>query len=407
MGTLGGHLLPGTFFALFAIWWSFVTSIRYIQSQLKSPYKKNSLIGYRGSVTMPCLCLPCGKLKRAPIESWVKLIFAFIGILGEAITGFHIFTVNKPVEITNNTPEMQHDDHSGHEHGHNHKREFYTPQLIERVWYFEYVNAQHITMYTAFLLGSIVEILIHYRYDVPKRLDYVFGLIAFSIEGFLFANHLHSRDALDIHVHVLLVYAIYGCVLFTALEIYKPNQILFTYGRILFTMLQGTWFWEVGFILYPPTDLPQFQWNKNDHNQIMTVTSSYCWHILLIIAGLSIQLIIMKRLYKSSKRIQSTWDELILIDDMNQEYQNTQSNSIQQHHFLPLNSDDDDSNDEQVEFDGTALLRKENSEKIKMSTMIMNETSQKNKKKTSSNSSNTSSSSGHSSAIASCCSEPK
>jgi hypothetical protein len=124
-------------------------------------------------------------------------------------------------------------------------------------------------------------------------------------------------------------------------------------------------------------------------------------------AGLSVQLAIMKRLYKSSKRIQITWDELILIDDMNQDYQSSQSNPMNQHRFLPLNSDDDD-DDEQIQFDGAALLRKDHSEQIQMNSMILSETSSKNKAKTSSsNSSNTSSTSGHSSALASCCSEPK
>lgn len=65
------------------------------------------------------------------------------------------------------------------------------------------------------------------------------GIFAFGVEAFLFANHLHSRHMLDIHLHTLLVYAIYGCVIFCILETYKPEQILFTYGRILFTILQG------------------------------------------------------------------------------------------------------------------------------------------------------------------------
>jgi hypothetical protein len=82
------------------------------------------------------------------------------------------------------------------------------------------------------------------------------------IEGFLFANHLHSREPLDIHVHTLLVYAIEGCVAFTCLEFFKPNEILFTYGRIVCTLLQGTWFYQVGFVLYPPTKNPAWQWDK-------------------------------------------------------------------------------------------------------------------------------------------------
>ena len=237
MGTLGGHLLPGSFFILFGVWWSFITSIRFVQSKMKSPFKKNSRIGYKGTVTMPCICMPCGNLRRAPIESWLKIIFGSIGLAGEIITGVHWVNVATPQidKIFDKSNNMDH-DHGGHVH----RRDLSNlPNVPVKSLYFEYVNVQHSTMYTAFILGSIVEILVHYRYDLPARIEYVFGIVAFSIEGFLFANHLHSRNALDIHVHVLLVYAIYGCVVACTLECYKPNQILFTYARIFFTILQG------------------------------------------------------------------------------------------------------------------------------------------------------------------------
>ena len=145
-------------------------------------------------------------------------------------------------------------------------------------------------MYSGFMLGALVEILIYHRFDLPAKLDYACGILGFAIEAFLFANHLHSREPLDIHVHVLLVYAVYGCILFCVLEYVNPKEIMYTYGRILFTMLQGTWFFEVGFILYPQTDDPAYQWDKNDHNQIMTITVSYAWHVILIVTGLLIQL---------------------------------------------------------------------------------------------------------------------
>ena len=135
MGTLGGHLLPGSFFLLFALWWSFITAIRYAQSKMKSPYKKNSLIGYRSSVTMPCICCPCGVLRRAPIESILKATLALIGILGEVITGLHWHTIPKYKIITpapaDSIPQI--------EHNHVHKREVMSspesPEMIT-TWFF-------------------------------------------------------------------------------------------------------------------------------------------------------------------------------------------------------------------------------------------------------------------------------
>lgn len=165
--------------------------------------------------------------------------------------------------------------------------------------FFEYVNAQHITMYAAFLLGGIVELLVHAKAGfVPAKLDMACGIMAFSIEAFLFAFHLHSRAPLDIRLHVLLVYAIFGCVLFAVLEIIRPQQVLFTYGRIACTCLQGTWFCQAGFILYPPFDWSIFIWDRCDHEQVMTATMMFCWHFILIFIGLLIQLWFIERLFR-------------------------------------------------------------------------------------------------------------
>ena len=109
----------------------------------------------------------------------------------------------------------------------------------ELVLRFDMKNGQHITMYSGFMLGAAVEILMHFRVDIPPKLEYICGAMGFALEGFLFVNHLHAREPLDVHIHSLLVYAIAGCVIFICLEFSNPNQILFTYGRITCTMLQG------------------------------------------------------------------------------------------------------------------------------------------------------------------------
>lgn len=352
MGTLAGHLLPGSFFILFGLWWSYVTAIRFIQSRMKSPYKKDSLNPYKTSVTMPCICCPCTKLRRAPVESYVKLIFATIGLLGEVITGVHrnYAVVDKNVQATTSMP-MVHDHANGHEHIH--RRD------AERLyfWSFEHANMQHSTMYTAFIIGSIVEIMLYHRFDLPARIEYILGAIGFLVEGFLFANHLHGKDPLDIQVHTFLLNAIYGCVIFSLLETWKPNEVILTYGRITCTILQGTWFFQVGFVLYPPTKDPSWQWDKNNHSQMMIITASFIWHLFFIIIGLIIEICFIKYLYRSSKWLSHNWDDLIDIDDeAGRVYSNKDHNGIETK-FLRLNSDDEDSVDENIEFDTRKLLK--------------------------------------------------
>ena len=162
--------------------------------------------------------------------------------------------------------------------------------ISERI-FFEYVNAQHITMYTVFLLGALVELLTHVKSTfIPPKLDKVCLMIGFSVEAFLFAFHLHSRTPLDTHLHVLLVYAICGCILFCAFEIVWLDQVLFTYGRIASTLLQGVWFCQAGIVLYPPFRSAAFMWDRCNHEQIMTITTMFCWHFIFISIGLLVQL---------------------------------------------------------------------------------------------------------------------
>lgn len=296
MGTLGGHLLPGTFFILFGTWWGFVTSIRFIQSRKR--VNKNS---YKATVTMPCICLPCHKM---PLESYLKAVLAFIALLAEAYTGYKVrYRPRSELQIQLN--------HSEHMH-HHHKR---SDDLV-RVTSFELGNAQHITMYSAFILGAVVEILVHHGASLPKRIEFAMGIMAFSVEAFLFAFHLHGKEPVDAFVHILLVYSVIGCIIFTTLEAYNPKQVLFTYGRTLFTILQGTWFYQVGFMLYPPTDDPSFQWDLSNHRNMMIVTACFCWHVMIIIIGLFCQLWFVKKVFFDCSKNQNIAKRLKLIDDL-------------------------------------------------------------------------------------------
>ena len=56
---------------------------------------------------------------------------------------------------------------------------------------------------------GIIDVLYFYKVDLPPNLDYAAAFMAFFIEGFLFANHLHGRAHMDV------------MVCFEALEIYS------------------------------------------------------------------------------------------------------------------------------------------------------------------------------------------
>ena len=66
---------------------------------------------------------------------------------------------------------------------------------------------------------------------------------------------------------MFLFYTITACILSTILEMRYPKQVLAALGRVGFTMLQGSWFYQVGFILYPPWGP---KWDQEDHSQVST-----------------------------------------------------------------------------------------------------------------------------------------
>jgi hypothetical protein len=68
-------------------------------------------------------------------------------------------------------------------------------------------------------------------------------------------------------------------------------------------------------MLYPPTDNPAWHWDLNDHGTIMIITVCFCWHMMLIVIGLLVQLLCVKAIYeKFSDNFRSQVDELIYIE---------------------------------------------------------------------------------------------
>ena len=67
----------------------------------------------------------------------------------------------------------------------------------------------------------------------------------FIIAGFLFMYHLHGRTMLDVHVHQLLLYAVFGQALVAFMEVFHRGNIILELLRCTLTILQGSWFWQV------------------------------------------------------------------------------------------------------------------------------------------------------------------
>lgn len=228
MGTFVGHAVPGLYFFMFGLWFMVNIWIRYYKAL------KGNGVQYKNTVTFKCGCL-CGRAKNWQIEGFLKVVAAITGFIGESATAFENGT-------------------------------------------FYYIgNGQHITMYFFYGLSGVVDLLLHYNFPLPKKLDYFTLLIAIFTEGILFKFHLHDREEFDTTVHVLLIYAVFLTMLPVLAEMYWEHNILPALARALCFMLQGTWFIHVGFLLYSPLPNPQ-KWD-NSGNSIMYATMFFTWHI--------------------------------------------------------------------------------------------------------------------------------
>lgn len=241
MGSFLGHALPGSFFIFFAFWWMVNIYWRYFNARRRNGQFTSSAI-----FSCPCCC---GKLKHWPTEAYLKLVAVIIGCTVEICAALF-------------------GDDNGYEN-----------------------NAQHATMFFMFGISAVVDILLHYKAPIPPDSDYVAMAIAVASEGLLFKFHLHGRKDLDVLAHTLLVYALIANTASFLIEMKYRHNIMAAFTRPYFTLLQGTWFWQAGWILYPPFPW-SFQWDQEDHGQMMVATTIFIWHlavnflILLALGGI-------------------------------------------------------------------------------------------------------------------------
>lgn len=241
MGSFQGHALPGSFFLIAGLWWATKYSLWYATRRNRSA----------GAGRLATRVL---QRRMEIIEGAVVLVFSVIGILAE--------------QLSSNGPHFQLYD-AAHQQW---------EQLM--IW-------QHSTMYLFFSLSGAATLLVHATDAalLPLALDRLVLAIAFFNEGFLFLYHLHGRDMLDVHVHQLLLYAVFTGALTCLLEVFHRGNPLMELLRTAMCLLQGTWFWQIGFVLYPPSGV---KWDHGDHGNVMFITVCYCWHMLAALITISI-----------------------------------------------------------------------------------------------------------------------
>uniref|UniRef100_A0A7M4E3T4 Transmembrane protein 45B n=1 Tax=Crocodylus porosus TaxID=8502 RepID=A0A7M4E3T4_CROPO len=119
------------------------------------------------------------------------------------------------------------------------------------------MNWQHVTMCLFYSISGLVDIVAH-------------GTDAFPVAiGRMIAT-------LDLHVHQLLLGAIFGVSICIFLEVFFHGSIVTIRLRTSLCILQGSWLWQIVFVLYPPNGIPEG--NQMDHNNMLFLTMCCCWH---------------------------------------------------------------------------------------------------------------------------------
>ncbi|KFV84136.1 Transmembrane protein 45B, partial [Struthio camelus australis] len=226
MANFKGHALPGSFFLLFGLWWSVKYPLRHLSQKANKKSHRN-------------YCFQ----RADAIEGGVKIAFALIGMLAEQFVpdGPHLYL------------------YSGE----------------KRDWV-KLMNWQHTTMYLFYGLSGVVDVLTYFSQAVPLGLDRLMLSVAVFVEGFLFYYHVLHRPMLDQHIHSLLLIAIFSGACSILLEVFLRDNIVLELFRAGVTIVQGTWFWQIGVVLFQPWGGPM--WDEKDHNNVMFLTMCFFWH---------------------------------------------------------------------------------------------------------------------------------
>ncbi|MBN3307045.1 TM45B protein, partial [Amia calva] len=229
MANFKGHALPGSFFLLFGLWWSVKYPLRQLWRQGQRP-------GGRTRV-------PAWFARMELVEGGLKIFFSFAGIMAEQFVpdGPHAYL------------------YAGEDH----------------TWV-KLMNWQHSTMYLFFGLSGVADVLPALSLPLPLGLDRLALALALFVEGFLFYFHVHNRPPLDQHIHSLLLVGVFGGAGCALLEVFLRDQPVLELLRTSLAIQQGTWFFQIGAVLYPPSGGPA--WDEDDHSNIMFITMCYCWH---------------------------------------------------------------------------------------------------------------------------------
>ena len=289
MGSLAGHVLPGVIFLIFGINWlilSIITHLKHNTRQQKlSKVKRESTSFFKykhdhGLSRKSYIPLPF--CPRIPIEPIIKIILPSIGLVAE----FFFDVVDGHLVLT--TYSAFSEDGTFGSQG----------------------KLHHISMYSAFLLSGVID-LVSLCVKLPKHTTQLFLSLAFWVEGILFYFHTGGRTDFNVAVHFILTAVIFFCAVVAMLRMIQTSNLFINMSFSFGVLLQGTWFIQAGFALFPPSGKAWVQEtntvhghmedadDESSHNATMFVSACFTWHIMGIALLALVSWVLLRCLLRS------------------------------------------------------------------------------------------------------------
>ena len=253
-GHIMGHVVPGTIFLLLGFWWLCNVVYDVLISQLEHtdldtdkarPYKSKTWYRLRRPLTGRCtLCKHLG-------EPFMKIAWSLMGAIMELTSArWTLFDDQGDFKDVN--------------------------------------NFAHATMFGFFALTGVVDLLQFIGVLRSKHfssLGHILMAMAFLVEGFLFYFHLDGRNKLDSHAHSIVYSICFATTLVLLLETIWMDSGILGLARCFLVLLQGTWFYQVAFMLFGPR-----KWSSKSKEAARFVPVAFAWHCLLLLIVLCIAL---------------------------------------------------------------------------------------------------------------------
>ena len=255
MGSLGGHVITGVFFLIYGSWWILASIWLHISAKFNLKSRRIGDDNINSKSYIPFCCAP-----RWPVEPVLKIFFSTMGVCMEAF-----FVTEKNGHVKAEVWQMYDEHHQ----------------------FNGLVKLHHITMNCCFIISGIVDLLSLCN-QYPKRTSQLFLALAFLVEFIVLYFHIDdNRHALDILVHIFLIFSVTCCLMFSLLRMWQTTNILINSGLAVGLTLQGTWLIEIGIVVYAK------KW-KGTMNENMFLVACFVWHFMSIIIVMFILYTIMQ-----------------------------------------------------------------------------------------------------------------